>query len=148
MKRTLGLIVAGLLTALALMLPPVASAELEGIRDCGDVRSASWNYFDGSRWQEHNFWVVFAGKGIGPSCNFAKKWARKGVRKAVAPANREYRRRLRGKAAPSGWKCWVESAPEPVVSTGGLLQCLRYRGRKLTGSFSATPDLDILRTRN
>ena len=120
----------------------------EGIRDCGNVASESWVHYirssDDTLEYKGNQWVVYGGKGLGPSCGFAKKWAKRGVHQASEPATRTYRKVWRH--APSGWRCITTNAPEPVESTGGILQCLRYAGKgsskRLIGSFSAAPDFN------
>ncbi len=138
---------ATMLVMASAVIPSSAGADLEGVRDCGDVQSKSWQHFietaEGSDEYRGDFWFVLAGEGVQPSCKFARKWSKRGVREAVGSATKEYRHRTSRKNTPPGWKCWVSSAPEPVVSTGGILECLRYNGKKLIGSFSAGPDYDL-----
>lgn len=120
----------------------------EGIRDCGNVTSEPWVHYirgvDDILEYKGNQWAVFGGKGLGPSCRFAKKWAKRGVHQASEPANRTYRKVWR--RAPSGWRCITTNATAPVESSGGILQCLRYAGKgggkRLIGSFSAGPDFN------
>lgn len=119
----------------------------EGVRDCGNVTSETWVHYIATATGDlleykGDQWAVFGGDGLGPSCRFAKKWAQRGVHKASEPATRTYRKVWQG--APSGWRCVTSNAPAPVMSTGGMLQCLRYAGKgdrkRLIGSFTAAPD--------
>jgi len=133
------------LAFLALSIAPTpASAALEGVRDCGDVASHSWAHvLEGSPtdliYLGHD-WFVFAVVGLKPSCEFARKWAKIGVREAVGPIDKIYDHPLKRKNRPPGWICYVESSPSVVQTTGGLLSCLRFKKGKLIGSFSAGPD--------
>jgi len=57
--------------------PNPASAALEGVRDCGDDTSKAWvHVLEGSPNDLvylGNDWFVFAGVGMKPRCNFARK---------------------------------------------------------------------------
>jgi hypothetical protein len=123
-----------------------SSAALEGVRDCNDVVSKRWNTYEetstGVRVYEGRTWVVFAGVGLQPGCRFARRWADRAVREAVHHPKQIYRRSVTKANRPAGWRCTVSNSPPILNLSGGILQCLRYSGRKLVGSFSAAPDLD------
>lgn len=128
--------------------PTPASAFIEDDRDCGDVTSRAWAHvLEGSPDDlvyRGNDWFVFAGVGLKPSCKFARKWAKIGVREAVRPIGVLYNHPLKRKHTPRGWSCFVSqvSGSHSVVkTTGGNLDCFLIRKGKLIGFFSAGPYL-------
>ena len=132
----------GLIVGLTIAGSGTAQAAQEGVRDCGDVTSVSWTQYvktaDDNDEYKGNQWVVYGGVGLQPPCAFARKWTKVGVREATLDA-KTFKRRI--KHHPPGWKCWVQNHPAVLQISHGMLQCLRYRGKKLIGSFTSTPDL-------